>query len=138
MREVISWDDYFLTIAEAVALRSKDPSTQVGAVLINEEGHIIGTGYNGFPPKFPESVDYWTKPLKYDYVVHAEANCLLHSIQKTKGSTLYTTMYPCKECAKLIAAAGIVRVVYKDDKYQNDISATILTNCKINLVKLGV
>lgn len=137
MRPVPTWDKYFLDIARATALRSKDPSTQVGAVLVDEDGHIIGTGYNGFPPNFPELPESWERPAKYDYVVHAEANCLLHTIKSTKGSILYTTMFPCKECAKLIAAARIKKVVYSDDAYKNEVSQIIFAQCKIELAKLG-
>jgi dCMP deaminase len=136
MRKVPGWDTYFMDIARAASTRSKDPHTQVGAVLV-QENRIIGTGYNGFAPGAVETPALWERPLKYDYVIHAELNCILHAVAPAKGSTLYTTMYPCKECAKLIASAGIQRIVYCDDKYKNEISEDILSLSLIEVEKLN-
>ncbi|CAG8716862.1 26863_t:CDS:2 [Racocetra persica] len=84
------------------AMRSKDPNTQVGAVIVNQNKEIVATGYN---------------ETKYPYVVHAEANAIIHARQNCQGFSLYTTLFPCCECAKLIIQAGIKHIFYSHDKY---------------------
>lgn len=135
MKSVISWDDYFMSIAEVVATRSKDPKTQVGAVIVDENKHIIATGFNGFPSGLEETEERWNTEQKYEFVVHAEMNCILHAIKSVKNCTIYTTMYPCSNCAKNIANAGIKKIIYLDDKYHNQISDTIFKECCIDIKK---
>ncbi len=124
----ISWDEYFMGVAALSAKRSKDPNTQVGACIVNEEKRIVGIGYNGFPRGCEDDVFPWGKgdadPLnnKYPYVVHAEANCILNTTAKLTGATLYVTLFPCNECAKLIIQSGIKHLVYMEDKYRNEAS----------------
>lgn len=124
----ISWDEYFMGVAALSAKRSKDPSTKVGACVVNEDKRIIGIGYNGFPMGCSDQVFPWGKEdknylnTKYPYVVHAEPNAILNSTASLKNSTLYVTLFPCHECAKLIIQSGIKRVVYGDDKYHDDAS----------------
>ena len=124
----ISWDEYFMEVAALSAKRSKDPNTQVGACIVNEEKRIVGIGYNGFPRGCEDDVFPWGKgnadPLenKYPYVVHAEANCILNTTAKLTGATLYVTLFPCNECAKLIIQSGIKKLVYMEDKYRNESS----------------
>lgn len=128
---VPEWVDYFMNIARAVSARSKDPATKVGAILIDDNNHIIGTGYNGFPPGVQDTPERWERPAKYDLVVHAEANCLLHTTKSARNAKLYTTMYPCQDCAKLIAAAGIKEVFYSSDKYKNGTAELIFKEAGI-------
>ncbi|MBQ9519909.1 MAG: dCMP deaminase family protein [Acholeplasmatales bacterium] len=124
----ISWDEYFMGVALLSAKRSKDPNTQVGACLVNEDKRIIGIGYNGFPRGCEDDVFPWGKTdsnqinTKYPYVVHAEANAILNSSANLKGSTLYVSLFPCNECSKLIIQSGISHIVYMSDKYRNDTS----------------
>ena len=124
----ISWDEYFMGVAALSAKRSKDPNTQVGACIVNEDKRIVGIGYNGFPRGCNDDVFPWGKgnadPLenKYPYVVHAEANCILNTTEKLKGATLYVTLFPCNECAKIIIQSGIKHLVYMLDKYRNESS----------------
>lgn len=125
-----------MEMATAASSRSKDPHTQVGAVLVQEK-RIIGTGYNGFAPGVHEDAKLWERPYKYGFVIHAEMNCILHAVAPAKGATIYTTMYPCQECAKLIASAGIKRIVYSDDKYKNETSRLILAASSIMVDKLN-
>lgn len=121
----ISWDEYFMGVAVLSAKRSKDPSTQVGACLVNNDKRIIGIGYNGFPRGCADDVFPWGKTseneleTKYPYVVHAEANAILNSSASLKDATLYVTLFPCNECAKLIIQSGIKHIVYMCDKYRN-------------------
>ncbi len=118
----ISWDEYFMGVALLSAKRSKDPSTQVGACIVNEDKRIIAIGYNGFPRGCSDDVFPWGKtdenPLnnKYPYVVHAEANAILNSTTSLKNSTLYVTLFPCNECAKLLIQSGIKHIVYMSDR----------------------
>ena len=121
----ISWEEYFMGVALLSAKRSKDPSTQVGACVVNEDKRIIGIGYNGFPTGCQDDDFPWGKSsdneleTKYPYVVHAEPNAILNCTSSLKGATLYVTLFPCNECAKLIIQSGIKRVVYMSDKYRN-------------------
>ena len=118
----ISWDEYFMGVALLSAKRSKDPSTQVGACIVNEDKRIIAIGYNGFPRGCSDEVFPWGKndnnPLnnKYPYVVHAEANAILNSTTSLKNSTLYVTLFPCNECAKLLIQSGIKHIVFMSDR----------------------
>ncbi|MDE6660464.1 MAG: dCMP deaminase family protein [Anaeroplasmataceae bacterium] len=124
----ITWDEYFMGVASLSAKRSKDPSTKVGACVVNEDKRIIGIGYNGFPMGCSDAVFPWGKTeenylsTKYPYVVHAEPNAILNCTSSLKNSTLYVTLFPCNECAKLIIQSGIKHVIYGDDKYHDEAS----------------
>lgn len=125
----ISWDEYFMGVALLSAKRSKDPSTQVGACVVNKDNRIIGIGYNGFPTGCRDEDFPWGKTdedklnTKYPYVVHAEPNAILNCTSSLKDSTLYVTLFPCNECAKLIIQSGIRKVIYMSDKYRNEVSS---------------
>lgn len=119
----ISWDEYFMAVAQIVRARSKDPHTKVGACIVREN-RIISTGYNGFPNGCSDEKYPWGKenpnPLmnKYFYVTHAELNAILNARQSVEGCTLYVTLFPCNECAKAIIQSGIKHIIYmriKDD-----------------------
>lgn len=114
MRRVDDWDHYHMSDANQKSTRSKDPNTQVGAVVVDKHNHPITSGYNGFVPGAEETDELWERPAKYDRVIHAELNAIAHAAKvghATDGCTLYTTHFPCLECAKAIIAAGIVKVV---------------------------
>lgn len=118
----ISWDTYFMGVALLSSKRSKDPNTKVGACIVNASKRIIGIGYNGFPfgcsdDEFPWERDQGFLDSKYPYVVHAEPNAILNSTASLEGATLYVTLFPCHECAKLIIQSGIKEIVYMSDKY---------------------
>ena len=122
MRNNISWDEYFMGVALLSSQRSKDPHTKVGACIVNEDKRIVGIGYNGMPYGCDDKVYPWDNDkkadsldTKYPYVVHAEPNAILNSTSNLKGSTLYVTLFPCNECAKL----GIKHIIYMDDKYHD-------------------
>lgn len=125
MTKHISWNEYFMGVAALSAKRSKDPNTQVGACVVNEDKRIIGIGYNGFPTGCSDNEYPWGKTdenylnNKYPYVVHAEPNAILNCTSSLKGATLYVTLFPCNECAKLIIQSGIKHVVYGSDKYHD-------------------
>ncbi len=123
MREnYLSWDEYFMGIALLSGMRSKDPQTQVGACIVNEDNRIVGIGYNGFPRGCDDHEFPWEREgefinTKYPYVVHAEQNAILNSTTKLKNCRLYVSLFPCHECAKYIIQSGIVEIVYMSDKY---------------------
>lgn len=126
---VISWDEYFMGIALFSAYRSKDPNTQVGACIVNEDKHIVGVGYNGMPNGCSDQVFPWGREgdfseNKYAYVVHAELNAILNASTSLKGSRIYVSLFPCNECCKAIIQSGIREVVYLSDKYK-DSDATV-------------
>ncbi len=122
----ISWDEYFMGVALLSSFRSKDPNTKVGACIVNKKNRIVGIGYNGFPYGCDDSLYPWenSKDLKfldtkYPYVVHAEPNAILNSSEPLDGATLYVTLFPCNECAKLIIQSGIKHIVFMNDKYHD-------------------
>ena len=122
-KDYISWDEYFMGIALLSAMRSKDENTQVGACIVNSENKILSLGYNGMPIGCSDSEMPWKRsgaPLdtKYMFVCHAEFNAILNSpAPSLKGSKIYTTLFPCNECAKAIIQSGISEIIYLSDKY---------------------
>ena len=121
--DYITWDEYFMGIAKLSAKRSKDPSTQVGACIVNDDHKILSLGYNGMPIGMNDDNAPWDREgeylnTKYPYVCHSELNAILNArgINLTEA-TLYVTLFPCNECSKAIIQSGIKRVIYESDKY---------------------
>lgn len=111
-RPQIWWDNYFLDLAEAAALPSKDPSTKVGAVIVRPDRTVASLGYNGFPRGVADTDERLNdRPTKYEMVVHAEPNAILSAREPVRGYTMYTTLFTCSGCAKLVIQAGIKRVI---------------------------
>ena len=120
----ISWDEYFMGIALLSSMRSKDPSTQVGACIVSDDNKIMSVGYNGFPRGCSDDEYPWERSAdcsndtKYPFVCHAELNAILNSGgHNLSGSRIYVALFPCNECAKAIIQAGIKTIIYKEDKY---------------------
>jgi dCMP deaminase len=133
----ISWDEFFIGVAELASKRSKDPDTRCGACIVNPiDNRIVSVGYNGLPrgldddgiylkmENHPESFltkqngvsyDYWSKPDKYEFSVHAEENAILNSSENLKGCHLYLYTdkgyYPCSKCARGIIQKGITQII---------------------------
>lgn len=124
MNNVITWDEYFMGVAKLSAKRSKDPNTQVGCCIVNEDKRIVAVGYNGMPRGCEDNEYPWNvregllHNTKYAYVVHAELNAILNATTQLKNCTLYVTLFPCNECAKAIIQSGIKEIVYEDNKYE--------------------
>lgn len=124
----ITWDEYFMTIALLSAKRSKDPSTQVGACIVDEENKVVSIGYNGMPRHCDDEELSWNKgedlDSKYLYVCHAEFNAILNTRDGShlNGCKIYVTLFPCNECAKAIIQTGIKEVVYLSNKYEDQLS----------------
>ena len=142
--DYISWNEYFMEIAKLSAKRSKDPSTQVGACIINNEHRIVGIGYNGFPNGINDNKLPWGKKgdfldTKYAYVCHAEMNAIMNCVLIPKNCTLYVTLFPCNECAKLIIQSGIKKVIFLESKYEEKdstkASKILLDKANINYEK---
>ncbi|QGS52134.1 deoxycytidylate deaminase [Spiroplasma tabanidicola] len=141
--DYIDWTTYFLAMVELNAMRSKDPNTQVGAVVVNDLNHIIASGYNGLPRGLSDDNFPWAREgnweeTKYPYVVHAESNAILSATTSVRGCIMYTSQFPCFECAKIIVQSGIQTVIYSDNKYENtikdDVAKKILKTAKVNLI----
>ncbi|XP_051242420.1 deoxycytidylate deaminase isoform X2 [Dicentrarchus labrax] len=124
--EYLEWPEYFMAVAFLSAQRSKDPSSQVGACIVNQENKIVGIGYNGMPNGCDDDLLPWSRSAddrldtKYPYVCHAELNAIMNkNSADVKGCTMYVALFPCNECAKLIIQAGIRDVVFLSDKYHD-------------------
>lgn len=142
-KDYLNWDEYFMGIAKLSALRSKDPSTQVGACIVAKDNRILSIGYNGTPNGYDDDIFPWKRdgePLdtKYLYVCHAEMNAILNfrgSSRELEGAKIYVDLFPCNECAKIIIQSGIKEVVYLSDKYKEldsyIVSKKLFDECKV-------
>jgi len=140
-QDYISWDEYFMGVALLSAKRSKDPSTQVGACIVNRKNKIVGAGYNGLPAGCDDDEFPWEKEgefldRKYPYICHAELNAILNNIGlDLDGCKIYTALFPCNECAKAIIQSGIKEVIYLSDKYEGN---DVFKASKFMLDKAGI
>lgn len=143
---VLTWDEYFMGLAHLSALRPKDPNTQVGAAIVDENHRVVSVGYNGFPTgvsddEFPWSREGGVLTSKYAFVVHAELNAILNSQRSVRGCTIYVSLFPCNECAKAIIQSGIKKIVYESDKYNgvdtNIASKRMLKAAGVELVRIS-
>lgn len=121
-----SLDNLFMDIAHRVALMSHDTDTKVGALIV-KDGNILSMGYNGMPSGMSNTCKHESGATKKE-VIHAEANAickLARSTGTSEGATIYCTLSPCIECAKLILQSGITRVVFADS-YKDDAGKLLL------------
>ena len=146
VENVLTWDEYFMGLAHLSALRSKDPHTQVGAAIVDENHRVVSVGYNGFPSgvsddEFPWSREGGVLDSKYAFVVHAELNAILTAPRPVRGCTIYVSLFPCNECAKAIIQSGIKKIIYESDKYNgvdtNIASKRMLKAAGVQLVRLN-
>ena len=115
--DYLDWDTTFMGMAYLIARRSKDPKTQVGAVIVNSENIVTGLGYNGFPRGISDDEWSWGDE-KHAAVIHAEANAILNSNQASlKDCRLYVPFFTCNECAKLVIQSGIREVIFCETKH---------------------
>lgn len=129
-QRIDKWDRHFIRVARECALMSKDPSSQIGAVVVKDR-RIISTGFNGFPPGIADDDRLRNREQKLKMVVHAELNALLRAGRDAQGATLYLWGFrgpPCTECTKHVLAAGIARVVSSGtptpDRWQASLSTS--------------
>lgn len=107
-----NWDHRFLDLAKLVASWSKDPSTQVGAVIVDDKNRIVSIGFNGFPQNIKDDTRLDNRQMKYNIVVHAECNAIMFANKSLENCTIYTYPFqPCSKCAGMIIQSGIKRVV---------------------------
>ena len=143
-QDYISWDQYFMGIAILSSERSKDPSTRVGACIVNDDNKILSMGYNGAPTGLSDDIMPWDREgdnlkTKYPYVCHSELNAILNCPTSVKDARVYVTLFPCNECAKAIIQSGIKEVVYLSDKYRdtdgNKAARMMFDNCGVTYRK---
>ena len=109
---VLKWDHRFLEMGKLISTWSKDPSTQVGAVIVDPSRRVVSLGYNGFPVGVSDDFRLDNRKTKYKMVVHAESNALLFASSNIEGCTIYTYPFmPCARCAGMIIQAGINKVI---------------------------
>ncbi len=147
-KEYLAWDEYFMAIAKLSAMRSKDPSTQVGACIVSNDNRILSIGYNGAPNGFDDEKFPWGREgdnlnTKYPYVCHAELNAILNyrgSKIDLENAKIYVDLFPCNECAKAIIQSGIKEIIYLSDKYANTenniASRRLFDECNIKYNKI--
>ncbi len=128
----LNWDEYFMLQAMMASFKSKDPNTKVGCVFVDDNNHQLSMGYNGQIAGIDETKIPWgnikTVPLdqqKYAYVVHSEANAVLHAKASLENSRCYVTLFPCHECAKILATVKIKEIVFLSDKYNGTVENLI-------------
>lgn len=114
----MNWTEYFLNLVEQVKLKSKDQSTQIGAVIVGNDNEVLSTGYNSFPRGLNDNVpERLERPEKYLWIEHAERNAIYNAARhgiSLKGSTIYLSSgVPCMDCARAIINSGIKKVYCK-------------------------
>lgn len=114
------WDLRFLDLAYKISEWSKDPSTKVGAIIVDKQRRIISTGYNGLPQTIEDSDEIlYNRDLKYEHIIHAEVNAIIFAKCSIAGFTLYTVPFlPCSRCASIYIQAGIARIVAPKNKLE--------------------
>lgn len=125
VKSALTWDEYFMLQAMLASYKSKDPSTKVGCVFVDKNNHQITMGYNGAIAGIDETQMPWGNDRgvalefqKYGYVIHSEANAISHKNASLEGARGYVTLFPCNECAKLIASQKVSEIIYLSDKYK--------------------
>lgn len=135
----MEWTNYFLGIAEQVKLKSKDESTQIGAVIVGKDKEILSTGYNSFPRGLDDNLsERQERPEKYYFMVHAEANAIVNAAKNgisINGSKIFLTCgIPCSECTKLIINSGIKEIICKN--VDNDVKGDIWAKSKEKSIEM--
>ena len=135
------WADRFLALAEHIAEWSYDPSTKVGAVIVDDKHRVISMGYNGFPRGVRDlSRRYADKETKHLYVCHAERNALDNAPMSVEGCTMYVALLPCNECAKSIIQNGIAKVIThkpdREDKFNWEVTRTMFREAGVTLYEI--
>ncbi len=135
--ERLDWEKYHMACAILVGSRSSCSRLHVGCVIINEDQRLVSAGYNGFLAKAPH-----VSVVRHGHeqaTVHAEQNAIANAANNgtsVAGATAYITHRPCINCAKILAAAGIKKIIYHRD-YPDELVATILKNADVELVQIN-
>lgn len=109
----LGWDLYFLGLAKYISTKSKDPSTKVGAVIVDDKNRLVSTGWNGLPQKVFDKPEYLNnREIKYKKIIHGEINAIIFASRSLNNCTLYTYPFmPCCPCSSVVIQTGITRVV---------------------------
>lgn len=147
----ISWDEYFAGLLAQVAVKSKDPNTKIGALIVGPDKEIRSTGYNSFPRGLDDNVrERMERPEKYYWIEHAERNAIYNAARcgtTLKGCTVYVNSVPCIDCARGIVQAGIGEVVVCDsaaadhkERWEHSYTRTeqLLKECGVNVRHIAV
>ena len=137
----INWDQYFMSMAYFVAMKSKDNSTKIGAVVVGPDNEIRSTGYNGLPRGVHDNVEgRQDRPLKYSIFEHGERNSIYNAARmglSTDGCKMYTQGIPCSDCARAVIQSGITTVVYHIPfDADNSLRPQWVESCKISEMML--
>lgn len=137
------WNRRFVELAKNVSTWSKDPSTKVGAVIVDQDRHPISLGYNGLPKEMNDTDEILNdRDKKYKYVVHAERNAIENSARNVEGCTLFVTHPCCESCAEFISGKGISTVVWIHNeefskRWNSEKAELIFKKNKVNIVILS-
>ncbi len=137
-----SWDEYFISTAILMASRSSCRRLNVGCVIVSTGEHknrIIAAGYNGFLPGAPH--ESCVRDNHEMATVHAEQNAISDAARRgvsVNGATAYITHFPCINCAKILASAGISSIKYLHDYSNDELVEPLLKNAGISITKLGL
>ncbi|MDR1011849.1 MAG: dCMP deaminase family protein [Opitutaceae bacterium] len=135
-----SWDEYFMATALLISTRSPCERLHVGCVIVSggsRRNRIVAAGYNGYLPGVPHISR--VRDGHEQSTVHAEQNAVADAARRgssVEGCTAYVTHYPCINCAKILAAAGIAEVRYRDDYNNDPLVAPMLADASVRVVKL--
>ena len=141
--QTYKWHKRFLDLAKHISTWSKDPSTQVGAVIVDNSKRIISTGYNGFSMGVHDNIERLeNRDIKYEMIVHGEINAIVFARQDLTNTTLYTYPFmPCSRCASIVIQSGIKTVIAPFNnnprwKDSFDITQTLFTEAGVELILL--
>ena len=141
--QTYKWHKRFLDLAKHISTWSKDPSTQVGAVIVDNSKRIISTGYNGFPIGVHDNIERLeNRDIKYEMIVHGEINAIVFARQDLTNTTLYTYPFmPCSRCASIVIQSGIKTVIapFNDNPRWKDsfeITQTLFAEAGVELILL--
>lgn len=130
----MDWDTFFMSLAYLVAMKSKDRSTHVGCVIVDDENIIKTLGYNGFPRGVDDTIEErHDRPAKYLYTEHAERNAIYNARENLKGCRAFVNFLPCADCTRALLQSGIAEIVvhedfaenYQSDKFDDSHAATV-------------
>lgn len=138
-RQVPSRDEKYMGLAFWYASFSKDPVTQMGAVIINDDNWPLGHGYNGMPSQYNDDLEDWGRPSKYDNIIHAERNAIDRCLDPIllKYATIYVTGMPCKACMLRIVEAKLREVIYFSGNYFDANSSCNIVDPSIDIARKG-
>lgn len=137
-----SWNQYFMSIAKVLALRSSCDRAYVGAVIVNKDNRIIATGYNGSVGSKTPQCDDIGHVMRDGHCIatlHAEINCIAYCAREgisLKDSKIYVTHFPCLNCTKALIQSGIKTIYYLDDYRLDDYALELMHINHIETVKL--